>query len=54
MSEHRRDQSLGHGIRNWRESDHSVWKKLRLTARNNWRKARTGSSCCGHHGEPGC
>jgi len=29
-------------------------RKLRLLARNNWLKIRTGSSCCGHPGEPGC
>lgn len=29
-------------------------RKLVLLARNNWIKIRTGSSCCGHDGEPGC
>lgn len=29
-------------------------RKLRLLARNNWKKVRTGSSCCGNYGEPGC
>jgi hypothetical protein len=28
--------------------------KLRLLARNNWRKLRTRSDCCGNYGEPGC
>lgn len=28
--------------------------KLHLILRNNWIKIRTGSSCCGNHGEPGC
>jgi hypothetical protein len=28
--------------------------KLRLFLRNNWIKIRTGSSCCGNYGEPGC
>ena len=28
--------------------------KLRLTARNVWRRARYRASCCGHAGEPGC
>lgn len=31
------------------------WRqKVLLLVRNNWIKIRTGSSCCGHHGEPGC
>jgi hypothetical protein len=29
-------------------------RKLTLLVRNNWIKIRTGSSCCGHLGEPGC
>ena len=29
-------------------------RKLWLVARNNWIKIRTGSSCCGNFGEPGC
>ncbi len=29
-------------------------KKLRLLLRNNCIKLRTGSTCCGNHGEPGC
>ncbi len=29
-------------------------RKLFLMARNSWIKVRTGSSCCGHPGEPGC
>jgi hypothetical protein len=29
-------------------------RKLRLIARNNWIKIRSGSNCCGNHGEPGC
>jgi hypothetical protein len=29
-------------------------RKLVLLVRNNWIKIRTGSACCGHHGEPGC
>jgi hypothetical protein len=29
-------------------------RKLYLIARNYWLKIRTGSTCCGHHGEPGC
>lgn len=29
-------------------------RKVRLFVRNNWIKLRTGSGCCGNHGEPGC
>jgi hypothetical protein len=29
-------------------------RKLALLARNNWIKVRTGGTCCGHQGEPGC
>jgi hypothetical protein len=29
-------------------------RKLRLLFRNNWIKVSTGSTCCGHPGEPGC
>ncbi|MFQ5610599.1 MAG: hypothetical protein ACE5H9_00535 [Anaerolineae bacterium] len=29
-------------------------QKLALILRNNWIKIRTGSTCCGHHGQPGC
>jgi hypothetical protein len=28
--------------------------KVRLALANNWRKIRTGSSCCGNLGQPGC
>jgi len=29
-------------------------RKARLLIRNNWKKIRTGKSCCGNFGEPGC
>jgi hypothetical protein len=32
----------------------SLGRKLYLFVRNNWKKLRTGSRCCGNHGEPGC
>lgn len=28
--------------------------KVRLALANSWRKIRTGSSCCGNLGQPGC
>jgi len=39
---------------NWRTYDAPFHVKLGLAVRNNWIKARTGSSCCGNHGQPGC
>jgi hypothetical protein len=39
---------------NWRSTDASLADKCRMAARNNWTKVRTGSTCCGNHGEPGC
>ncbi|MHB8868997.1 MAG: hypothetical protein ACYC6T_17605 [Thermoleophilia bacterium] len=35
-------------------ADMPLVQKVRLVARNNWIKLRTGSTCCGHPGEPGC
>jgi hypothetical protein len=29
-------------------------RKIKLVLRNNLIKLRTGSSCCGNYGEPGC
>jgi hypothetical protein len=40
--------------RNWRNSDLPLAEKVRLTIKNNAIKLRTGQSCCGNHGEPGC
>jgi hypothetical protein len=40
--------------RNWRGSDVPFWPKLRLALANVWKKIRTGKSCCGNYGEPGC
>lgn len=42
------------GIDNWRRSELPFPEKLRLAARNNLIKLRNRTSCCGHHGEPGC
>jgi hypothetical protein len=41
-------------INNWRESDLSFSKKLRLASRNLWVKVSKHQTCCGHPGEPGC
>jgi hypothetical protein len=49
---------LGEYIRgfftNWEESDESMAKKLRLTARNRFIATGLMQGCCGHYGEPGC
>ncbi|MCX5811894.1 MAG: hypothetical protein NT178_05035 [Proteobacteria bacterium] len=34
--------------------DMPLSKKVWLLFRNNMKKILTLSSCCGHHGEPGC
>ncbi len=41
-------------LANWRESDLPLDKKVAAVLRNNLKKLRTASSCCGNHGEPGC
>lgn len=50
----RRGQGLGAFAANWRAYDAPLGTKLRLVLRNNWRKLRTASTCCGNDGEPGC
>lgn len=49
-----RRPSLEAYLRNWRRSDLPLLEKIRVAARNNAIKLRTGSACCGNHGEPGC
>ncbi|HEX9854534.1 MAG TPA: hypothetical protein VGC47_04410 [Acidimicrobiia bacterium] len=39
---------------NWSTYEASTAKKLRLSLKNTGIKLRTGSACCGNHGEPGC
>ena len=41
-------------VSNWRTYDAPFRVKLRLAARNNWRKMVNLSRCCGNGGEPGC
>lgn len=53
MSE-QRQSPLRATIANWRDYDGSFGTKLRLALRNNWKKVRTRSTCCGNAGEPGC
>jgi hypothetical protein len=40
-------------ITNWQQPL-PLRTKVRLTARNMWIRVSTGSTCCGHDGEPGC
>jgi hypothetical protein len=39
---------------NFRTYDAPLATKLRMVVANNLKKARTRSSCCGNHGQPGC
>jgi hypothetical protein len=41
-------------ITNWHDYEAPFMVKLKLLLRNNWIKIKNRSSCCGHHGEPGC
>ncbi len=49
-----RNPSPGASLRNWRRSDLPFWRKLRVALANNLVKVRTGQTCCGNYGEPGC
>jgi hypothetical protein len=49
-----RRPSLGAVISNWSEYDAPIATKLRLTARNLWRRVVLRQTCCGNHGQPGC
>ncbi|MFA5890555.1 MAG: hypothetical protein WDA27_06355 [Actinomycetota bacterium] len=53
MSERYRP-SLRDAFENWSESDAPLFRKIGLTARNEWKKIRTGRNCCGNIDEPGC
>ncbi len=50
----RQRPSFGNVITNWRDYDAPFGTKLKLLLRNNWKKVRTRSNCCGNDGEPGC
>ncbi len=41
-------------VSNFREYDASFATRVRLLLRNNSKKVRTRSNCCGNDGEPGC
>ncbi len=46
--------SLRAVVSNFREYDAPFATRVRLLLRNNWKKVRTRSNCCGSDGEPGC
>ncbi len=46
--------SPGNVVRNWSESDEPFFTKLGMLVRNNLKKVRTMSHCCGNPGQPGC
>lgn len=41
-------------ISNWTSYDAPLGVKLRLAARNTWRRVVLRQTCCGNHGQPGC
>ena len=41
-------------LTNFSSYDAPFSSKVRLVLANTWKKVRTGSSCCGNHGQPGC
>lgn len=53
MSERYRP-SLRESLHNWSYSEEPFLRKVRLVARNEWKKLRTLRNCCGNIGEPGC
>ena len=48
------EQGISRSLRNFREYDAPFATKMRMVIANNLKKARTRSSCCGNHGQPGC
>jgi hypothetical protein len=41
-------------LANFRDYDAPFAVKVRMLIANNAKKLRTGSNCCGNHGQPGC
>jgi hypothetical protein len=39
---------------NFSDYDAPLPSRVRLALANSWKKLRTGSACCGNHGQPGC
>ena len=54
MAEDRYEPNLREAFQNWSLSDEPILRKLKITARNEWKKFRTRSNCCGNIDQPGC
>lgn len=48
------EPTLRASLQNFRDYDAPFATKVRMLLANNAKKARTRSSCCGNHGQPGC
>jgi len=48
------EPSMSRSWKNFRDYDAPFATKVRMAIANNLKKARTRSSCCGNHGQPGC
>jgi hypothetical protein len=48
------ESSMRQSWENFRTYDAPFGTKVRMVLANNLKKARTRSSCCGNHGQPGC
>ena len=48
------EPSMSQSWKNFRDYDAPCATKVRMAIANNLKKARTRSSCCGNHGQPGC
>jgi hypothetical protein len=48
------EQGFKISLQNFRDYDAPFATKVRMAIANNLKKARTHSSCCGNHGQPGC
>ncbi len=46
--------NTGDYVKNVRDYDAPILKKLDLTVTNSLRRVAAVSECCGHPGEPGC
>jgi hypothetical protein len=53
MCDEKRRGSVSESVDNLRQPM-PLGRKMKLMVRNNWRKVRTRSDCCGNYGEPGC
>ena len=45
---------IRHAFQNWRHWGGTFTEKVRLTAKNEWRKVRRFKDCCDNIDEPGC